>query len=81
MKALKKSKRRPSVTRAVGYRYLGDIDIERAMRLLAKARDQGVVTEFDSNKSGSPGMDVVWFNGLPGRALRDLRASIAALVR
>lgn len=73
-------KRRPSVTRAVGYRYRGDIDVDRAMRLLAKARDQGVVTEFDSNKSCSRGMDVVWFNGPPGRALRDLRASIAALV-
>jgi hypothetical protein len=51
----KQSKRRPSVTRAAGYRYRGDIDVDRAMRLLAKARDQGVVTEFDSKQEQRAG--------------------------
>jgi len=73
--------RRPSRTRVVGHRFDGDIDIDLAMKLLAKAHERGVVTEFDSNKSCERGMDVVWFNGPPGKALRDLCAAIDALVR
>lgn len=74
-------KPKPSRTRVVGYRFSGDIDVDRAMKLLAKAHARGVVTQFDSNKSMERGMDVVWFNGPSGRALRDLRATIVALVR
>ena len=76
-----KSKRKPSATRVVGYRFEGDIDIEGAMKLRARALSHGHVTQFDSNKSMERGMDVVWFNGPPGRDLRSLRAQIAALVR
>jgi hypothetical protein len=65
----------------VGYRFEGDIDVEHAMKLLAKAQARQHVTQFDSNKSMERGLDVVWFNGPPGRELRNLRDQIAALVR
>lgn len=78
---VKPKKPKPSMTRVVGHRFDGDIDVDRAMKLLAGARDGGVVTQFDGTKSVEHGMDVVWFNGPPGRAMRDLRAAIAALVR
>lgn len=78
---VKRKKPKPSMTRVVGYRFGGDIDVDCAMKLLSKAQARGVVTQFDSNKSMERGMDVVWFNGPPGRAMRDLRAAIAALVR
>jgi hypothetical protein len=71
---------KPSLSRVVGYRFGGDIDIERATALLDRARSLGVVTQFDSNKSMERGKDDVWFNGPPGPALRNLRAQIAALV-
>ena len=76
-----KPKRKPSATRVVGYRFEGDIDIDAAMKLLAQALSRGGVTQFDSTKSMERGMDVVWFNGPPGRELRSLRAQITALVR
>ena len=74
-------KRKPSVTRVVGYRLGGDIAIERVKKLLERALAQGVVTQFDSNKSMERGKDVVWFNGPPGPAMRKLRDQIDALVR
>jgi hypothetical protein len=74
-------KRKTSATRVVGYRLGGDIDIARVMKLLERAHVQGVVTQFDSNKSMEHGKDVVWFNGPPGRAMRSLRAQISVLVR
>ena len=77
----KKPTRKPSATRVVGYQFGGDIDLDRVTRLLDRALASGVVTQFDSNKSMERGMDVVWFNGPPGRALRDLRDQINALVR
>ena len=78
---MKTKKRKPSATRVVCYQFGGDIDYERVMRLLKTARDRGTITQFDGNKSMTRGMDVVWFNGPPGRVLRDLRAQIAELVR
>ena len=74
-------KRKPSVARVVGYRLGGDIDIERVTKLLERALAQGVVTQFDSNKSMERGKDVVWFNGPPGAAMRKLRDQIDARVR
>jgi hypothetical protein len=76
-----RAKRKPSVTRVVGYRFGGDIDLDRVTKLLDRALANGVVTQFDSNKSMERGMDVVWFNGPPGRSLRNLRDQIDALVR
>ncbi len=73
-------KRRLSTTRVVGYRFGGDIGVVRAMDLLDKARAQGVVMQFNGTKSMERDLDVVWFNGPPGRAMRDLRARIAARV-
>ena len=81
MASTKKSQRKPSVTRVVGYRFGGDIDLARVTKLLDRALAAGVVTQFDSNKSMERGMDVVWFNGPPSAALRSLRAQIEALVR
>ncbi len=76
-----RTKRKPSVTRVVGYRFGGDIDLDRVTKLLDRALVDGVVTQFDSNKSMERGMDVVWFNGPPCAALRRLRDQIDALVR
>ncbi len=78
---MKAKPRRPSVTRVVGYRFGGDIDLVRVTKLLDRALVAGVVTQFDSNKSMTHGQDVVWFNGRPGAAMRSLRAQIEALVR
>lgn len=78
---MKVAKRKSSMTRVVGYRFGGDINVERAMKLLDRARSRGVVTQFDSNKSMERGKDVVWFNGPPGAAMRRLRDQIDALVR
>jgi hypothetical protein len=74
-------RRKPSVTRVVGYRFGGVIDLERVTKLLDRALASGVITQFDSNKSTESGKDVVWFNGPPGAALRRLRDQIDALVR
>lgn len=77
-----RAKRKAPATRVVGYRLGGDIvDYDRVMAMLQRALDRGVVTQFDGNKSVERGRDVVWFNGPPGRPLRDLRGKIAALVR
>ena len=76
-----RAKRKPSATRVVGYRFGGDIDLDRVTKLLDRALASGVVTQFDSTKSMERGKDVVWFNGPPGPALRNLRAQIDALVR
>lgn len=76
-----RTKRKPAATRVVGYRFGGVIDIERATRLLERARSRGVVTQFDSTKSADRGKDVIWFNGPPGLAMRRLRDEVGALVR
>ena len=81
MKQRKRRGRRPQATRVVGYVFEGEIDVDRATKLLARARDMGVVTQFDSVKSMTRGMDGVWFNGPPGSLLRALRSQVAALVR
>ena len=78
---MKAAKRKPSMTRVVGYSFGGDIDLDRVTKLLDSALARGVITQFDSNKSMERGKDVVWFNGPPGRALRGLRDQIDALVR
>jgi hypothetical protein len=77
----KKPRRKPSMTRVIGYRFGGDIDLDRVTKLLDRALADGIVTQFDSNKSMERGKDVVWFNGPPGPAMRSLRAQIVALVR
>lgn len=71
---------RPSKTRAIGYRFVGDIDVAAADRILTAARDAGVVTEFNA-KHYAERNDDVWFNGVPGKAMRDVRARIAGCVR
>lgn len=75
-----RTRRKPSISRVVSYRLCGDIDCDRAMRLLSHARDRGVVTQFDGTKSMERGMDVVWFEGPPGAALRGLRRALSMLV-
>ena len=81
MPSKKKPTRKPSVTRVVGYRFGGDIDLDRVTKLLDRALASGVATQFDSTKSMERGKDVVWFNGPPGPAMRSLRDQIDALVR
>lgn len=60
------------VTRVVGYAYEG-MDESAAERILKPAKEAGVVTQFDG------GTGFVWFNGPPGKALREVRDKVAAL--
>lgn len=77
---MKAKKRKPSMTRVVGYRFGGDIDLDHVTALLNEAQRHGVVTQFDFAKSMTPGQDDIWFNGPPGRAMRALRAQIKRCV-
>lgn len=53
-----------------------DIFDERAMeKLLAGARDRGVVNEYDAGNG-----NLVWFTGKPGPQLRALKARVLAML-
>ena len=71
-----KSGRGVSRGRAVGYRFEGDFDETPIERLLTKAQKDGLVTEFDTGRGR-----IVWFNGYPGAALRELRDKVERLVK
>jgi hypothetical protein len=43
--------------------------------LLARARHQGVITQFDTGRGR-----IVWFEGPPGAAMRKLRAQVRELL-
>lgn len=67
---------KPSRSRAVGYVYEGREFCESRMEeILERARRQGVVTEFDTGRGR-----IVWFNGLPGEAMRKLKAEVEAQI-
>ena len=61
-------------TRTVGYSFPGELafpfDVEAR---LARAKRDGVITEYDDGRGNSP-----WFNGKPGPKLRALRDEFRA---
>jgi hypothetical protein len=71
-------KRPPPKTRVVGYTFSGRINVDAAQAILERAVRQHAVTEFTAKLYADH--DVVWFNGPPGRALREVRAAIEKLV-
>jgi hypothetical protein len=61
-----------SRSRGVGYAFEAEefsFDVEKR---LAKAKADGVITEYDDGRGRNP-----WFNGPPGPALRALRDEFA----
>lgn len=75
-----REKRPPPKTRVVGYKFSScRFDIDAAQKLLERALRSHVVTQFHAKRYTDE--DVVWFNGQPGQALRNLRTKIAGLAR
>lgn len=75
-----RTKRPPSKTRVVGYKFDGcRLDVEAARTILERATRGNVVTQFHAKHYTDE--DIVWFNGPPGSALRTVRAEIAKLIQ
>lgn len=70
-----RTKKPAQTSRAVGYQLEGEFNESLAEKLLLKARDEGLVTEFDTGRGS-----IMWFNGRPGPELRALRKKLAALI-
>ena len=66
-----------SRVRVVGYACEG-MPYYRAEKLLARARESGIISQFDGNAEGS---GFLWWNGWPGprMRMRELNAAIRAL--
>jgi hypothetical protein len=75
------SRNRDKKSFAVGYDYgYGegdqlDFDESDAERILDKAKEKGVVLNYDTGRG-----HVLWFEGLPGPALRKVRNQITKLL-
>ena len=71
----RRQRERPSRSRVVSYEVEApsgaSFDEAPVERLLARARDRGVVTAYDTGRG-----DVVWFQGPPGPDMRALRADV-----
>lgn len=68
-----------SRTRVVGYTLIspgGRSDSAEVEWILRSARAAGVVTEFDTGRGGE-----LWFEGPPGKALREVRRAVLTAVR
>jgi hypothetical protein len=61
----------PSKTRITGYAFTFDFDEPAMERLLAKAKERGTVTQYDTGRGHA-----VWFEGAPGRELREVRRQV-----
>ena len=66
---------KPSQTRVVGYRFEGEFNESAAEAVLQKAQAAGIVSQFDTGRG-----HLVWFNGPPGAALREVRKQVKAIV-
>jgi hypothetical protein len=66
--------RRASKTRVSTWSYAGKFDEPAVEKLLARARELGFVTEYDTGRGY-----FVWFSGRGGRPMRQLRRQIMAL--
>lgn len=65
--------RRQSRTRAVGFQLtFRGIDCEGVERVLRQAAVGGIVTEWDYTVSADHQHNILWFNGAPGAALREV---------
>lgn len=82
---MKKPARKPSMTsRIIGHRYEGTItDLPRVEAILRRAESAQIVTQYVAKQYGArdEGVDCVWFNGPPGRALRKVRDGVRALMQ
>jgi hypothetical protein len=76
---------KPSMTsRIIGYHYEGTIvDLPRVEAVLRRAQNTNLVTQYVAKQYGgrAEGVDVVWFNGPPGPALRAVRDAVQKLMR
>jgi hypothetical protein len=71
-------------SRIIGYRYVGTIvDLPRVEAILCWAQTTNLVTQYVAKQYGrrNEGVDIVWFNGPPGRDLRTVRDAVRALVQ
>ena len=71
-------------SRIVGYHYEGTIvDLPHVEAILRRAQDTNLVTQYVAKQYGArnEGVDIVWFNGSPGRDLRTVRDAVRALVQ
>lgn len=66
--------KRHGTSRYVGYRLCGQFDGPTVERLLARAKADGVIIEYDTSRR----YDGLWFTGAPGKAIRTLRKAIQA---
>jgi hypothetical protein len=64
-----------SRSRSVGYDYEGDFNETAMERVLERAQRTGVVTEYDTGRG-----HIVWFNGRPGKFLREVRTQVLAVL-
>lgn len=68
-----------SGSRCVGYKFGFDSQIEFAEsemeKVLEAAKKAGVVTEFDTGRG-----NCVWFNGYPGKEMREVRKQVLAVI-
>ena len=63
----KASLKKPSKTRTVHYEFVGPFNFDVVARLKKAERD-GIVSIWDDGRQDTP-----WFEGPPGKAIRDLR--------
>lgn len=63
------------MARIITYKYEGPFDELKMEKLLRKAKELGVVGEYDTGRG-----DVVWFEGRPGPALRSVRTDVLGLI-
>lgn len=60
-------------SRSVHYRVNGDLQGEEADKLLSRAKERGLVTNYDV------GRQLTWFEGAPGADLRALRRDLETI--
>lgn len=70
----------PAKTRVIKYEHDGDYDGDAVEKLLRKALRETVITQFHSGSSTDQGI-FIWYEGPPGRAIRQLRKEVAAQER
>ncbi len=63
------------MARITGYTYIASFRESVIEKVLEKAKAAGVVTQYDTGRG-----ELVWFNGRPGRALREVRNRVLALL-
>lgn len=62
-------------SRVVTYEFEGEFSEPAAEKMLSKARDQGIVTAYDTGRG-----HFMWFTGRPGRRMRKLKGLLRSLL-